>query len=194
MDDLNTSAGIFNSRIKQVNNQHAVDGQCVIYVMSRVRQAHGEHALIVAQKHALALKLPFAIVFCLVSGTGLKADPGYRQTLASLKEVESELKKLNIPLIMLLGNASERIEGMIKHTNPAAIYFDLNKNPGQTALTRQIAEVARCEVLTVDNGKVVAGNTSIEPRQIIAHPHGWPGRVMTIEELSSKIEEYIVVD
>ena len=56
---------LLKTRIQKVGGSDTNDGKCVLYVMSRDQRVQDNHALLAAQKHALAKKLPLAVVFCL---------------------------------------------------------------------------------------------------------------------------------
>lgn len=212
---MSTADLSISSRIKQLNvSTMSRDGKCVLYVMSRDQRVRDNHALLAAQKHALALSLPLAVVFCLVSRSGHRARSHYDWVLVGLKEVERDLVKLNIPFLMLLGDVTKRLEGVITHTTPCVVYFDFNPLSGQTSLRKHIATFADCSVFTVDNHNVVPvwaasdkqevgartlrprihrllSDYLVEPEQATPHPYSWPGRIMTIKELRPKIEIFL---
>lgn len=208
MEDSNTS------RRKVVSEGQSTDGACVVYVMSRDQRVRDNHALLLAQKEALSSGLPLAVVFCLKPSTGRRAREHYQWMLVGLKEVETKLRALNIPFIMLIGDPQTRLKGFIAHTNPKSIYFDMNPLRGPKQLIMSIAEHVDCSIYIVDTHNIVPvwtasnkqeyaartirpkihallDNYLVEPDQLEKHPVKWPGAVIEIAELATKIDELL---
>jgi deoxyribodipyrimidine photo-lyase len=166
--------------------------------MSRDQRVADNHALMCAQKHAVAKKLPLAVVFCLYEKSGVRAKEHYEFMLEGLKEVEKELKKLNIPFMMLLGNPKERLSATFHHLSPDAVYFDFSPLKGPKMLQNALSKQSNYSVYVVDTHNVVpvwvtsekreVGAYTIrpkihklleqylvEPEQVIKHPIDWPG-------------------
>ena len=204
---------LLKSRIKQLNHGSEA-GSCVLYVMSRDQRVDDNHALLAAQKHALAKGLPLAVLFCLLENSGYRAREHYTFMLEGLKQVESELKKRNIPFMMLLGDPLERISAVCYHTKPDAVYFDFSPLRGPRKLQDALASAVDCHVFVVDTHNVVpiwvtsekyeVGAYTIrpkihkkisaylvEPERIIAHPYAWPGPVIEMNKLKDKIDEVV---
>lgn len=201
------------TRQKQLNDK-PLSGDCVLYVMSRDQRVADNHALLAAQQTALQLKLPLAVVFCLLPSTGNRSQEQYRWMLQGLGEVEKNLNMLSIPFMALIGDPKQTLGGMIHHTNPAAIYFDFNPLRGPRALQKSIADQAQCAVYVVDTHNVIpawelsnkqeyAARTIrpkvlakiadylIVPGQAIKHPYVWPGIVKDLSTLSELIDELL---
>lgn len=68
---------LLKSRIKKIGTG-TKSGSCVLYVMSRDQRCNDNHALLAAQKHALAKKLPLAVVFCLLPSVKGRAKEHYQ--------------------------------------------------------------------------------------------------------------------
>ena len=172
------------------------------------------HALICAQKHALAKNLPLAVLFCLQPKSGVRAKEHYQFMLDGLKEVETDLAKLNIPFMMLMGDAHERLSGMFHHVQPTAVYFDFNPLKGPKNLLQKLCEVSPCNMyvvdthnsiplwITSDKSEVGAHTIRIkihkrleeyldEPEKPIKHPVNWPGVVKSIDDLKEMIAEVL---
>ena len=66
------STELLKTRIKKLGGG-VTPGKCVLYVMSRDQRVSDNHALLAAQKHAMAKKIPLAVVFCLSPKTGDRA-------------------------------------------------------------------------------------------------------------------------
>ena len=186
-------------------------GSCVVYVMSRDQRVKDNHALLIAQKHALAKGLPLAVVFVLQTKSSYRAREHFEFMLEGLRQVESDLKDLNIPFIMMIGDPRERILGFIHHTNPDAVYFDLNPLNGPKDTLNKLSKSSGCSIYVVDthncvpvwvtsDKQEVAAYTIrpkihrlleeflVEPEQLVTHPYSWSGEVQLIEKLARIID------
>ncbi len=205
---------LLKTRIKQLATSD-IQGKCVLYVMSRDQRVQDNHALLAAQKHALAKKLPLAVIFCLYEKTGYRAREHYTFMLEGLRIVEQELKALHIPFMMLIGSPLEKIKAVVHHTKPDAIYFDSNPLRGPRKLQEVIASDAGCKVFVVDTHNVVPiwvaspkqevsaytlrpklhkvlGEYLIEPESVQLHPFTWPGVIQTLETLEPLIADVLL--
>lgn len=176
--------------------------------MSRDQRVADNHALIAAQKHALELQLPLAVVFCVYPKSGHRAREHYEFMLDGLAEVEAQLGALNIPFIALVGNPQERLAAVVHHYSPAAVYVDFNPLKGPTALASKLAKLAPTVVVDTHNLVPVriASNKQEyaartlrpkihhflpyylqEPDCLVQHPVNWGGEVMSLQKLNEKI-------
>jgi deoxyribodipyrimidine photolyase len=57
-------------RASALNDKVLLDGECVIYIMSRDQRVHDNHALVRAQEISKEAKLPLAVAFNVLSKTG----------------------------------------------------------------------------------------------------------------------------
>lgn len=196
-------------RIINLNSAKA-SGECVLYVMSRDQRVHCNHALLAAQKHALAQNLPLAVVFCLYARTGYRAKEQYEFMIGGLRSLEQHLTEYNIPFMMLIGKPHETLSALFGHAKPSAVYFDFSPLRGPMRLQQTLAnkhDIAMFQVDThnvvptrVVSGKMEVGAYTIrpkihkllaeflvEPEPVVAHPHPWPGRVQMLDELQPYI-------
>ncbi len=205
-----------NQRTRALNDRPVLkDKTCVLYVMARDQRVHDNHALSAAQELAIGLKVPLAVIFCLQPKTGYRAREHYEFMLSGLDQVETVLADHSIPLMIMIGNASERLRGVLHHLKPAAVYFDFNPLRGPQALHRKIAQEASCAIYEVDAHNVVpvwqasdkqeigartlrpkinrllAGCVAAEAAPVRKHPHAWPGPVKTMEQLQTQIRELL---
>ena len=204
---------LLKTRIRQICKSD-FEGKCVLYVMSRDQRVQDNHVLLCAQKHAIAKNLPFAVVFCLQTSTGVRAREHYQFMLEGLKQVEADLLKLSIPFMMLIGDAYERLNGMFHHVSPDAVYFDFNPLKGPKTLQNRLCKVSPCNMYVVDTHNAVpmwvtsdkqeVGARTIrtkihkkleeyliEPDKLVKHPVDWPGVVKTIDDLKEMIDEVL---
>ena len=182
--------------------------------MSRDQRVNDNHALIAAQKHALAKNLPLAVVFCLQESVGYRAQEHFTFMLKGLEEVEAKLNALHIPFIVLIGDAYSRISGLVHHTSPDALYFDFSPLNGPKSLLQKIAQSVPCSVYVVDTHNVIpvwitsekieVGAYTIRPKihrqlssylvapeQPVPHPHSWPGIVQPLQALETMISDVV---
>lgn len=190
------------------------NGKCVLYVMSRDQRVADNHALLAAQKHALAKKLPLAVVFCLYTKTGYRTREHYNFMIDGLKQVENALKGYNIPLLVYIGEPYKQICDVVRETEPDAIYFDFNPLRGAQKLLVNLCRVQTCSIFVVDTHNVVPvweasdkkevgaytlrpklhkrlANFLVEPEQIIEHPHRWQGDVQNIKNFQKHIDQLL---
>jgi deoxyribodipyrimidine photo-lyase len=205
---------ILKTRIKKLNSSVG-DGKCVLYVMSRDQRVQDNHALLCAQKHALAKNLPLAVVFCLHEKTGVRSREHYEFMTAGLNEVEKDLSLLNIPLMMLIGDAQVSLGGLFRDSSPDAVYFDFSPLRGPSNIQNQLALTKNApSMYVVDTHNVVpvwvtsekheVGAYTIrpkihkklekylvEPEQLIVHPIIWPGKFKTLADLQASVSDLI---
>jgi len=206
-----SSNDLLKTRIKRVNSGK-IDGKSVLYVMSRDQRVQDNHALLCAQKHALAQNLPLAVVFCLQNKSGVRSREHYEFMLDGLSQVEKELKELNIAFIMLIGSPEERLETVFYDLRPTAVYFDFNSLRGPKTLLDHLSALDTSpNIYLVDTHNVVpvwatsdkqeVGAYTIrpkihkkfemyltEPEQPVVHPLTWKHSVIPTSELQATIQ------
>lgn len=162
---------LLKTRIKPIAKS-AAEGKCVLYVMSRDQRVRDNHALLAAQKHALAKNLPLCVVFVLYEKSGFRAREHYQFMLKGLQQVEKDLADLNISFMCLLGNAQERIQGLVHHTKPDAVYFDFNPLRGPKNLASKLTFKTPKEapwVFVVDTHNVVPVWVASDKKEVGAY-------------------------
>jgi deoxyribodipyrimidine photo-lyase len=98
----------------------------VVYWMQRDQRAHDNWALLYAQEKANELKSSFYVIFNLIP-TFLEATiRQYGFMLKGLEEVEAELKKHNIPLVLTCGDVGEEIPKFLNSINASLLVTDFN--------------------------------------------------------------------
>lgn len=206
---------LLKSRIHSLNIKAVPsNGKCVIYVMSRDQRVAGNHALIAAQKHAIDMKLPLAVVFCLYPKSTNRSREHYEFMVKGLYEVESTLNALSIPFMMVIGEPLKTLQAVFMHTSPTAVYFDYSPLNGPKNLQTKLASLSGVACYTVDTHNIVPvwvasdkrevgaytirpkihklfGLYLTEPDQVEKHPHVWPGPVQPMRDLQGKIQNII---
>ncbi len=203
------------SRIRALNQfTSRRTGKSIIYVMSRDMRVRDNHALLCAQKHAQEAGLPLAVVFVLKKVSQSRSKEHYLWMIEHLKTLESELATFDIPLMILIGDPKERLQGCVNHLRPEALYFDFSPLRGPRRLRESIAKSLEVVSYEVDTHNVVpawlvsdkqeVGARSlrpkihrvlpwylVEPEQIRKHQISWPGRVQSVADLKEKIAEVV---
>ncbi|EKX46678.1 hypothetical protein GUITHDRAFT_162898 [Guillardia theta CCMP2712] len=103
--------------INHKNVESCPKGKPVVYWMSRDQRVQDNWAMLYAQQQALEAGAPLAVCFNLVDsflGAGLRQ---FGFMLRGLKEVEEELKELNIPFFLLRGDCVKTIPKFVKDNN-----------------------------------------------------------------------------
>jgi deoxyribodipyrimidine photo-lyase len=167
--------------------------------MSRDQRIADNHALIAAQKHALKLGLPLAIVFICNTTASQRAREHYRFMLAGLLELEKSLTAYNIPFIGLVGNREQTLGAVFHHLKPAVVYADFSPLKGAESALKKLA--LEQPLIVVDTHNIVpiwsasekqeyAARTLrpkihkqvqkylCEPDAITKHPHDWPNKAL----------------
>lgn len=203
-------------RVQKLNAGESSSGKCVLYVMSRDQRVQNNYALVFAQSIAIRHKVPLAVVFCLKPDIPNRSREQYVWMIEGLKEVEERLNNLNVPFMMLIGDPNETLTGMMFHTDPVAVVFDMNPLWGPRKLQEKIAMRSKIPVYSVDAHNVVPiwevsqkqeyaartirtkvqkllPNYLEEPEKMSEHPYVWPGVIKSIKELEPMISDVLKV-
>lgn len=143
------------TRLQKLNQAEKKDGNCVIYVMSRDQRVQDNFALLTAQEHSLKKEIPLVVVFNLYPKVKNRILGQYEFMIDGLKEVCSELEKLNIPFILSIGKAVRNYKLIEKEFKPEAFYFDFSPLKGPTKVKEIFAEKSRTPCYVVDTHNIV---------------------------------------
>ncbi len=112
-------------RINQLNQKKYSRGS-IVYWMSREQRVRDNWSLVRARELAGQYNTSLKVIFCLVPSFLDAPWRHYHFMIAGLKEVESKLKKLNIPFFLLVGNPVENIQQFIKKENAGYLVTDFS--------------------------------------------------------------------
>lgn len=142
-------------RIRKLHAKPAIQGNCIIYIMSRDQRVQDNHALLAAQKHAIHEKLPLIVFFNLYTKLGIRIFQQYEFMIEGLKEVEKKLIALNIPFMIKAGDAYENITQFVADYRPSALYFDFSPLRESQTLKGKIAEYVDIPCFEVDTHNII---------------------------------------
>ncbi len=171
----------------------------VLYVMSRDQRTADNHALLAAQRHAIAGGLPLIVAFMVYAGSGVRAREHFAFMLDGLVDVEADLAAHNVTFVVTRATSpSKALKSLIAECRPAVVYVDFSPLRGPRALRSALAAAVDVPVLEVDTHNIVpAWITSeklefaartirpkihrhlrrflIEPPRLVKHPVAWSG-------------------
>lgn len=142
------------SRTNQLTH-HYVDGDAVIYVMSRDQRVQDNHALLTAQHDAIEQHLPLIVLFNVYSRTGFRSREHYDFMQHGLLEVSRQLATLNIPFIMRTGNPVDSIRDVLHETRANHIHFDFSPLGSPRKLVENIAKTFIGSTYVTDTHNIV---------------------------------------
>ncbi len=198
------------ARQLKLNNAVSVDGECVVYVMSRDQRVHDNHALLAAQKFALESKLPLAVVFILLPKSGVRSKEQYDFMLDGLEDVKSQLEALHIQFVIVSGNPVEAIPEIVEKLHAKELFFDFNSLKGVRAMQKTISKSLNIPCTVVDTHNIIplwvlsdkeeyAAHTIrnkihknleswvVEPEKIVKHPHEVSGGIESLSISEARV-------
>lgn len=135
--------------------------RCVLYLMSRDQRTEDNHALLAAQRHALAGALPLVVAFVLYPGTARSTARRAREHFAflldGLDDVASGLAEAGVSFVVRIAADSplNTITALVAECGPAAVYVDFSPLRGPRALCTRLAASVPVPVFEVDTHNVV---------------------------------------
>ncbi len=139
-------------RLLKAGNQ---SNGAVVYWMSRDQRVHDNWALLFAQQKALASNVPLYVVFTLVSEFLEATLRQYDFMLKGLREVESELRKFNIPFFLLRGATEMGMKNFIKEKNAGLLVTDFDPLKIKKEWKRKVAEIISIPFYEVDAHNII---------------------------------------
>jgi deoxyribodipyrimidine photo-lyase len=127
----------------------------VIYWMSRDQRAHDNWALLFAQNLSTEKKKDLVVIFSIVPKFLDATLRQYDFMLNGLREVEKELKKYNIPVIILLGDPAEVISKFIKEHKVSNLVADFDPLQIKRKWKNEIAKKINIPFYEVDAHNVI---------------------------------------
>uniref|UniRef100_Q3AS84 Deoxyribodipyrimidine photo-lyase n=1 Tax=Chlorobium chlorochromatii (strain CaD3) TaxID=340177 RepID=Q3AS84_CHLCH len=141
-------------RVRLLN--HHIDGNgVVIYWMSRDQRVRHNWALLFARWKAAMLQQPLMVVFTLAPSFLGAPLRHYDVLFNGLQEVETELRALNIPFMVLQGEPSEELPRYAMHHNASMVVADYSPLHLTRCWKNQVAEALSVPLYEVDAHNIV---------------------------------------
>ncbi len=127
----------------------------VIYWMSRDQRVNDNWSLIFAEELAIKMHSPMAVAFCLLPEFLGATSRQYNFMLRGLKEVEQNLKQLNIPFFLLHGNPENEIPQFLNAHDAGALVSDFSPLRINKDWKRSVAEQIAIPFYEIDAHNIV---------------------------------------
>lgn len=141
-------------RVKILVDGEIKKGAC-IYWMSRDQRVKDNWALLFAQDLAKKSDSPIAVIFCLLPEFLGATSRQYNFMLQGLKEVEKNLKQLNIPFILLKGNPKKETLQFLSTHDAGALVTDFSPLRINRDWKKAVAEQMSLPFYEVDAHNIV---------------------------------------
>lgn len=116
---------IRSSRVRNLNKRVVQKGK-IVYWMSRDQRVHDNWALLYAKQLADEYESPMMVVFCLRKSFSYATERTVSFMLDGLQQVEKELRKVNIPFVLLLGDPTDEIPKFVHIHDVKAVVSDFS--------------------------------------------------------------------
>lgn len=141
-------------RIRKINDQELKNGP-IIYWMSREQRTASNWSLLYAQELAIKHKQQLIVVFTLSNSFLGATLRQYDFMIQGLQEVESNLHKLNIPFVLLIGDPVLDLISYSKQIKAGAIISDFDPLRIKTIWRTEMAKQSTCAFFEVDAHNIV---------------------------------------
>ena len=145
---------INEKRVRLLQQGNETNGP-VIYWMSRDQRVHDNWALLFAQMKALEKKRPLAVIFNLVPKFLEATIRQYGFMLKGLQQVETELKKFNIPFFIKIGNPEVEIPKLLNELKASILISDFDPLRIKRIWKRDVAKKISIPFYEVDAHNIV---------------------------------------
>jgi deoxyribodipyrimidine photo-lyase len=144
-----------DQRRVQIKNEYLAGSGPVLYVMAREQRVQDNWALLYAQEQAVERNVPLLVLFALgpMFASGTARHNAWM--VASLKEVQSNLQKHNIPFYIEIGEWKKVIPGFVNQHKVGEIVFDFNPLQPVRGWRDVVTSEVTCRVSEVDARNVV---------------------------------------
>ena len=159
---------IYSERLRPLTGFEVLHGP-VVYWMSRDQRVHDNWAMIVSQQKALELKVPMEVVFCLVPAFLGATARQYRFMVDGLKQVEADLKKLNIPFRLLIGAPEVQISAYLKRIEAGLLISDFDPLRIKKEWKKRISSRIHIPFIEVDAHNVIPCWTTSDKQEFAAY-------------------------
>lgn len=160
--------GTISKRILTLSDSQ-IDGDAVIYVMSRDQRVRDNHALLAAQADALKRNVPLVVLFNLYPKSGYRSREHYEFMLAGLKNVAKDLEAKNITFVMRSGGAKQSTLDLAEEVDASSIYFDFNPLKPSQKLAKDVSGSFSGASYVVDTNNIIPVWVVSDRQEFAAH-------------------------
>lgn len=143
-----------SARYHALNERPVLTGPVICW-LSRDQRVQDNWALLSAQDLALKNRQPVVAVFCLAASFLGATARHYDFMLAGLKELESDLAKLDIRLLIVFGEASVEIPKLCQELRAGALFSDFSPLRLARRWKQGVAAKIKCAFYEVDVHNIV---------------------------------------
>lgn len=155
-------------RVQSKNINQAGSGP-VVYVMAREQRVADNWALLYAKEQAAQRGVPLAVLFALgpmfCSGTARHNA----WMVESLKNVQRDLSKLNIPFFIEIGEWKQVIPAFVTKHNVGEVVFDFNPLQPVRGWRDEVVSKVDCKVVEVDARNIIPVWEASDKLEFAAH-------------------------
>lgn len=143
-------------------------GKSVVYVMSRDQRVQDNHALILAQKLAIANKVPLYVLFVLKI-VKPRSYEHYEFMLDGLLEVVRSTSKHNISFVIRAGYGATEITKFVQEVGCGALFFDFNPLKHARLIIEKVASRVDIQMSAVDTHNIIPVWVASNKQEFAAH-------------------------
>ncbi|MFW5838124.1 MAG: deoxyribodipyrimidine photo-lyase [Desulfovibrionaceae bacterium] len=140
----------------------------VVYWMHREHRLRDNWGLLLAQQIALASDAPLAVVHCLAPGFGEAGLRQYAFLVRGLLELAAGLRRLDIPLVQLLGDPGEEVPRFLAEHRAGGLVTDFDPAPAKRSWVGKVLEAGLCRVWEADSRNVVPAWLATDRKEYMA--------------------------
>lgn len=158
-----------NSKRVRILKDEKINPVPVVYWMQREQRVYDNWALIYAQEKAIQLGQPLYVIFNLVPVFLEATIRQYDFMLEGLKEVEEKLAALNIPFVLLIGEAKENIPKFLSQKSAGLLVTDFNPLRIVRIWKRDVAERIQIGLHEIDAHNIVPFHQVSDKQEFAAY-------------------------
>jgi deoxyribodipyrimidine photo-lyase len=150
-------------------NQHSTGEGPVLYWMQRDQRVKDNWALLYAQKQALARAVPLVVLVIVPPSHRLDTLRGQDFMFTGLKEVQTELEKLHIPLVVLAGRAHSVASSFVAEHAIGEVVGDFNPLDFIDRRKQRVADSIAVRYTEVDTHNIIPCWVASDKEEFAAH-------------------------
>ncbi len=157
------------SRLYALNAKPLNNEGVVLYWMSRDQRVDDNWALLYAQELAQQQASTLVVVYGLAPRFLQATVRQYNFLLDGLVQVERQLKKLQIPFMLLLGDPAQEVIQLTQTMKVAAIVTEFDPLRIKQQWQRQVSKAVSCRVIEVDAHNIVPCRVASTKQEFAAY-------------------------